>query len=60
MRQIRMIVAKSWCGNVLRTVWLDPDDTEAENKIIMEMREDDNVKFIYDNVIDTIMRRILK
>lgn len=52
MRKTRMIVAKSWCGNVLRTIDLDPDDTEAEEKAIAEMRDEYNIKFILDNIIN--------
>jgi len=52
MRQIKRIVGKSWCGNVLRSVDLDPNDTEAENKIIAEMCDEYNIKSISVSIID--------
>lgn len=52
MRQVKRIVAKSWCGNILRIVDIDPNDTETENKVISEMRDEYNIKSISDNIIN--------
>lgn len=51
MKQVKRIIAKSWCGNVLRSVDIDPIDTETEEKVISEMRDDNNIKFIYSNIV---------
>ena len=52
MEQVKRIIAKSWCGNVLRSVDIDPKDTETEEQVISEMRNDNNIKFIYSNIVN--------
>lgn len=51
MNQVKRIIAKSWCGNVLKIVDIAPNDAEGEEKVISEMRDDNNIKFISSNIV---------